>query len=146
MPMFQRAGMKKGGLPVPPTFEHLILMIWKACDLNLVLWYLHWLQNSKSLNLEWLFFSRFMKWNWRLFENCRRLERRCTIVRWRDRKKANVLGFSVARSHCLTLHCPEVRFASFLSGGFITAKLVVNPLKRKLAKRTSVHCTVVQTL
>ena len=29
-------------------------------------WYLHWLQNNKSLNLEWPFFSCFMKWNWRL--------------------------------------------------------------------------------
>ena len=32
----------------------------------------------------------------------------------------------------------EVGFASFLSGGFITA-IVVNPPERKLAKRTSVH-------
>ena len=31
-----------------------------------------------------------------------------------------------------------VRFASFLSGGFIIAK-VVNQSERKLAKRTSVH-------
>ena len=30
-------------------------------------------------------------------------------------------------------HCTEVRFASFLSGGFITA-IVVNPPERKLAK------------
>ena len=35
--------------------------------------------------------------------------------------------------------CTEVRFASFLSGGFITAK-VVNPPERKLVKRTSVQC------
>jgi hypothetical protein len=34
--------------------------------------------------------------------------------------------------------CTEVRFASFLSGGFITA-IVVNPSERKLAKRTSVQ-------
>ena len=33
----------------------------------------------------------------------------------------------------------EVRFASFQSGGFITVT-IVNPPKRKLAKRTSVHC------
>ena len=33
----------------------------------------------------------------------------------------------------------EVRFASFLSDGFITA-IVVNPPERKLAKRTSVYC------
>ena len=32
-----------------------------------------------------------------------------------------------------------MRFASFLSGGFITA-IVVNPPERKLAKRTSVRC------
>ena len=39
------------------------------------------------------------------------------------------------------LHYTEVRFASFLSGEFITV-IVVNPPERKLAKRTSVHCTV----
>ena len=33
----------------------------------------------------------------------------------------------------------ELHFATFLSGGFITA-LVVNPLERKLAKCISVHC------
>ena len=33
----------------------------------------------------------------------------------------------------------EVRFASFLSGGFITA-IVVKPPERKLAKRTSMEC------
>ena len=38
----------------------------------------------------------------------------------------------------LPLHT-EVRYASFLSGGFITA-IVVNPPESKLAKRTSVHC------
>ena len=35
-------------------------------------------------------------------------------------------------------HCTEVHFASFLSGGFITA-IVVNSLERKLAKCTSVQ-------
>ena len=38
-----------------------------------------------------------------------------------------------------TLQCTDVRFASLLSGGFITA-IVVNPPERKLAKRTSVQC------
>ena len=38
-----------------------------------------------------------------------------------------------------TGHYTEVRFVSFLSGGFITA-IVVNPPERKLAKRTSVKC------
>ena len=33
-----------------------------------------------------------------------------------------------------------MRFASFFSGGFITA-IVVNPSERKLAKRTSVQCS-----
>ena len=36
-------------------------------------------------------------------------------------------------------YCTEVRFASFLSGGFITMA-VINPPERKLAKRTFVHC------
>ena len=27
MPMFQRAGMKEGGLPLPPALQYLILMI-----------------------------------------------------------------------------------------------------------------------
>jgi hypothetical protein len=40
-----------------------------------------------------------------------------------------------------TTHCTEVRFASFLSGGLITA-IVVNPPESKLVKRISVHCTV----
>ena len=35
-----------------------------------------------------------------------------------------------------THQCTEVRFASFLFGGFITA-IVVNSLERKMAKRTS---------
>ena len=35
--------------------------------------------------------------------------------------------------------CTEVRFASFFSGGLITA-IVVNPPERKLAKCTSVQC------
>ena len=37
-------------------------------------------------------------------------------------------------------HCTDVRFASFLSGGFITT-IVVNSPERKLAKCTSVHCS-----
>ena len=37
-----------------------------------------------------------------------------------------------------TKRCTEVHFASFLSGGFITA-IVINPPERKLAKRTSVR-------
>ena len=38
----------------------------------------------------------------------------------------------------VSLQCSEVRFASFLSGGFITA-IVVSPPESKLAKRTSVQ-------
>ena len=36
-------------------------------------------------------------------------------------------------------HCTEVRFASFLSGGF-TTMAIINPLERKLTKRISVKC------
>ena len=39
------------------------------------------------------------------------------------------------------VQCTEVRFASFLSGEFITA-IVVNPPERKLAKHISVQCTL----
>ena len=39
----------------------------------------------------------------------------------------------------LCSQCTEVRFASFLSGGFITA-IVVYPPERKLTKHTSVEC------
>jgi hypothetical protein len=35
--------------------------------------------------------------------------------------------------------CTEVRFDSFLSGGF-TTMAVINPTERKLAKRTSGQC------
>ena len=44
------------------------------------------------------------------------------------------------RRHTLKtfVQCTEMRFASFFSGGFITA-IVVNPPERKLAKRTSVY-------
>ena len=46
----------------------------------------------------------------------------------------NILHTLVTK--CAALHT-EMRFASLLSGGFITA-IVVNPPERKLAKRTSV--------
>ena len=37
MPMLQRAGMRKGGEPLPLAFQHLILMIWRPCYLNLAM-------------------------------------------------------------------------------------------------------------
>ena len=37
-----------------------------------------------------------------------------------------------------TVHCTEVRFVSFLFGGF-TTMAVINPPENKLAKRTSVR-------
>jgi hypothetical protein len=41
MPMFQWAGMREGGepLPHPLPFQYLILMIIRPCDLNLVMIY-----------------------------------------------------------------------------------------------------------
>ena len=53
-------------------------------------------------------------------------------------KKSNVAKcfFDICNSEMA--QCTEMRFASFLSGGFITA-IVVNPPERKLAKRTSVQ-------
>ena len=38
-----------------------------------------------------------------------------------------------------SVHCTEVCFVSFLSGGFTTLA-VTNPPEMKLAKHTSVHC------
>ena len=52
----------------------------------------------------------------------------------------------VMSTFCVFLHpmdnaqCTKVRFARFLSGGFITA-IVVNPPERKLAKHISVQCS-----
>ena len=44
------------------------------------------------------------------------------------------------------VQCTEVGFASFLSGGFITA-IVVNPPERKLVKRTSgQYCSMLYIL
>ena len=37
MPMLQRAGMREGGEPLPLAFQYLIPMIWRPCDLNLVM-------------------------------------------------------------------------------------------------------------
>ena len=37
MPTLQRAGMREGGKPVPLLFQHLILMIGRPFDLNLVM-------------------------------------------------------------------------------------------------------------
>ena len=37
MPMFQGVGMKEGGESFPLAFQYLILMIWRHCDLNLVM-------------------------------------------------------------------------------------------------------------
>ena len=41
---------------------------------------------------------------------------------------------------CNIGQCTEVRFASFLSGGFTTIS-IMNPPKKKLKKRTSVQCS-----
>ena len=37
MPMFERARMREGGEPLPLAFSYSILMIWRPCDLNLVM-------------------------------------------------------------------------------------------------------------
>ena len=42
-------------------------------------------------------------------------------------------------------HCTDVRFGSFLSGGF-TIMAVINPSERKLAKRTSVKRIKISSL
>ena len=64
---------------------------------------------------------------------------------YQSQKKNNQIRFIYVRDSCWQRdhhkrrqHCTEVRFASFLSGEFITA-IVVNQPERKLVKRTSVH-------
>ena len=52
--------------------------------------------------------------------------------------RASYLLLAHLEYKCLLHHCTEVCFASFLSGG-ITTMAVINPLEKKLAKRTSVH-------
>ena len=37
MAIFRRAGTREGGLPLPLAFQYLIFIIWRACDLNLVM-------------------------------------------------------------------------------------------------------------
>ena len=54
------------------------------------------------------------------------------------RRLPNVKQVTISKNHIGTQYCTEVRFASFLSGGFITA-IAVKPPERKVAKRTSVH-------
>ena len=54
------------------------------------------------------------------------------------RKLPKFVFVSISRSDFFT-QCTEVRFASFLSGGF-TTMTVMNPPEKKLEKRTSVHC------
>ena len=49
-----------------------------------------------------------------------------------------ILRIFTVRKLSSSMQCTEVRFASFFSGGFITA-IVVNPPERRLEKRTSVH-------
>ena len=47
--------------------------------------------------------------------------------------------FFLFQSIPMAIQCSEVHFASFLSSGF-TTMAVMNPLEKKLEKRTSVHC------
>ena len=60
----QRAGMREGGEPLPLTFQYLILMIWRHCNLNLVM-ISSAASKCQDLKSGCSFFSHFMKWNWR---------------------------------------------------------------------------------
>ena len=57
------------------------------------------------------------------------------------KKQCNLKAFSVSWGYCYLIQCTEMCFASFLSSGFTTIT-VIDPLESKLAKRTSVQCTV----
>ena len=65
-------------------------------------------------------------------------------------KDCRKIGFEIFRAlvdarDVHATYCTEMRFASFFSGGFITA-IVVNPPERKLAKHTSVHYILILSL
>ena len=64
MPMFQRAGMREGGEPLPQVVQYLILVIWRHCAVNLVIISLL-ASKRQDFKLKCLFFSHFMKWMWR---------------------------------------------------------------------------------
>ena len=60
MSMLQRAGMREGGEPLPVAFQHLILMIWRPCELNLAM--IFWLASKcKYFKLRGLQFC-YIKW------------------------------------------------------------------------------------
>ena len=75
-------------------------------------------------------FHNHIFWNWLLDPVV------SNRYRYRKYQKLEFAVWYVVRA----THCTEVRFASFLSGGFITAMIIVNPPERKVVKRTSVHC------
>ena len=64
MPMFQRAGMREGGEPLALAFQYLIIMIWKYCDLNLVV-ISSVASKCQDFKVGMPVFQPFMKWNWR---------------------------------------------------------------------------------
>ena len=69
MPMFQRAGMKEGRLPLPPAFQYLILITWSTCDSNLVI--ISSLDSKwQGLKVEMPIFKLFyeMKWKTSIFK------------------------------------------------------------------------------
>ena len=54
--------MKEGGLPLPLAFQYLILMIWRACDLDLVMISL---QASKSQDFKLRGLKFHLKNSWK---------------------------------------------------------------------------------
>ena len=62
--MCQWAGMREGGVSLPLAFQYLILLIWRPWNLNLVM-ISSLASKFHDLKLECLFFSHFMKRNWR---------------------------------------------------------------------------------
>ena len=101
-------------------------------------------KKKEYCKLSWLSACCPRKWN-----NPKRIQegsmgcKKCNgVTLWRLSKRCWLKNtFVKSNSNKLknTIHCTEMRFASFLSGGLIT---VVNPLERKLAKRTSLPSTI----
>ena len=70
-------------------------------------------------------------------KRARRLAKKAAKVKVSESQKGFTLWLYLKKKIYLA-QCTELRFASFLSGGF-TTMAVINPPERKLTKRTSVQ-------
>ena len=118
---------------------------------TLLFWWRSFRKTSASSSPSTFFFCNMVikgfKWHpiQKMASFCHPHLRNICPINWvSSRIAASMNGhfFRAQQAAVVYQHCTEVRFASFFSGGFITA-IVVNSPERRLARRTSVHCTKV---